>query len=242
MAKPTDKTKQNPGKPAPKADPMGARPKHIQEENVQAPKDDTEFFPKLKVIQGLSPEIVKGDEKYIPGAAPGQLLLTTTPARLIEGEDGIHVVLLECRKRYVEYTPRSQGGGFVASYDSREEMEGKFTKGNDMQTTIDYLCVDADTMTDDEPVVFVLSLDTISKMAVARKIAGYVETYKTLSGVKYHVTAVQARNKKNQPYHNFAIEAAGWLGKPEYNLVLEHQAVNSPKFLPEGTGSVNSEI
>lgn len=223
-------------------DPMANRPKHIQEEDVHAPTDDNQFFPKLKVLQALSPECTKGDEKFIPSAQPGQLLITGNPPEIIDGDEGIDIVLLECRKRYVEYTPRTSGGGFVASYDSREEMEAKFTKGNDMQVTIDYLAVAHETMDEETPVVFVLSLDTVSKMAVARKIAGFVETYKTLSGVKYHVTAILARNKKNQPYYNYAIEAAGWLEKAEYNLVLEHQAVNQPLFLPPGSNTGESEI
>lgn len=223
-------------------DPMGARPKHIAEENVEAPKDDLEFFPKLKVLQGISPEVTRGDEKFIPGAAAGMLLLTTAQPQLLDGDDGVEVVFLECRKRYVEYVPRKQGGGFVASYDSREEMEAKFTKGNDMQCTIDYLFVLAESMTTEEPVVAVLSFDGPSKMAPARKLAGMVEQYKSLSGVKYKVVAVSARNKQNQAYFNFGITPVGWLGKPEYNLVLEHQAVNGPKFLPETTGGADSEI
>lgn len=222
-------------------DPMANRPKHIQEENVDAPTDDQSFFPKLKVLQALSPECTKGDEKFIPSASPGMLLITLSNPELLDGDDGIDVVLLECRKRYVEYVPRKQGGGFVGSYDTREEMEGKFKAGNDMQVTIDYLCVAADTMEDEEPVVFIISLDTVSKMAVARKIAGFVEQYKTLSGIKYKVTAVLARNKQNQPYYNFGITTLGWLDKDQYNLVLTHQAANQQQFLPPGAGS-DSEI
>jgi len=222
-------------------DPMANRPKHIANEDVQAPTDDQSFFPKLKVLQALSPECTKGDEKFIPSASPGMLLITLSNPELLDGDEGIEVVLLECRKRYVEYIPRTKGGGFVASYDTHEDMEAKFEKGNDIQTTIDYLCVAADTMEDDEPVVFIISLDTISKMAISRKIAGFVEQYKTLSGIKYKVTAVLARNKQNQPYYNFGIVTMGWLDKGQYNKVLEHQATNQQQFLPPGAGE-NSEI
>jgi hypothetical protein len=230
----------DPKKNAASADPMANRPKHIQEEDVAAPTDDQQFFPRLKVLQALSPECTKGDEKYIPSATPGQLLITLASPELLDGDEGIDVVLLECRKRYVEYTPRKQGGGFVASYDTREDMEAKFTKGNDMQVTIEYLCVAYETMEEEEPVVFILSLDTPSKMSVARKIAGLVEQYKSLSGWRCRVNAVLARNKQQQAYYNFGITPMGWLDKSQYNLVLEHQAANQQQFLPPG--SDNSEI
>gem|GEM_PF-1419421 len=64
--------------------------------------------PFIRILQALSPEVAKKDSK-IPGAEPGLLLDTVTR----ELHEDIVIVPCITEHLYVEWRPRSQGGGFV---------------------------------------------------------------------------------------------------------------------------------
>ena len=64
--------------------------------------------PFIRILQALSPEVAKKDSK-IPGAEPGLMLDTVTR----ELHESIVIVPCITEHLYVEWRPRSQGGGFV---------------------------------------------------------------------------------------------------------------------------------
>jgi hypothetical protein len=186
-------------------DPMANRPTFIQEEKYELPEQESSFYPRIKLIQALSPEMDDTNDKYIPAAKNGQLLIETNPPTLV---DSVVVVPLMVKKRWAEYIPKKQGGGFVASYDSREAMEAGYTQGNDVAVVIEYLCVLPDTLE-----VFVVPFGSPTALGVAKKWGAFVEQYKTLSGVMYKLSSKTAKNKADQPYKVMVVEPVGWVSK-----------------------------
>lgn len=226
-------------------DPMANRPSYLPSTDVSMPVEEQARFPRLKLIQALSPEITTGHERFIPDPAnpkkpmlsAGELLLQSdTLTRQIDGEEGIVVIPLAVRKRYVEYTPRDAGGGFVASYDSKEEADAERDPANDLQTTVEFLCIEAGS---DEPTPFTITFDTISKLGTAKKWAGFIAQYKTLEGVKYLITGKQQLNKKKQAYYVFNVQPVGWVDKAQFQMIEDLKSDVEPLFLPAET---NSEI
>jgi hypothetical protein len=70
-------------------------------------------IPRLAILQALSPQCNKRDEKYIENAEPGDIC-DTVAGTLYTGADGIFVIPVSYRRAYTEWVPRTKGGGFVA--------------------------------------------------------------------------------------------------------------------------------
>lgn len=237
MAKAPTKTNSPAATTGTGTDLMSNRPNYLQKETFNLPVDEQVRFPRLLLIQALSPEATKGNEKYIPKLEVGTLLLKSdTMVREIDGEKGIVVIPLAIRKRYVEYVPRDAGGGFVASYETKEEMENNKDPENDIQVTIEYLCIEAGV---DDPTPFTITFDTISKLGTAQKWAGYIKQYETMEGVKYCITGKQALNKRKQAYYVYNVQPIGWADKNQLALAQNISGNVSQLFLPSET---NKEI
>ena len=208
-------------------DPMANRPAYVQEENYELPQQESSFYPRIKLIQALSPEMDDSNDKYIPAAKNGQLLIETNPPTLVSPEDGVVVIPLMVKKRWVEYIPKKQGGGFVASYDTREAMEAGYTQGNDIQVTIEYLVMLPDTQE-----VFVVPFGSVTALGVAKKWGTFIEQYKTLSGVKYKLSSKTMTNKAKQPYKVMTVEPMGWVSEQLMHTAKEMIGQNEQLFLP----------
>lgn len=230
MAKPTTNIQSS------NTDPMSNRPAYLKQDKIDMPVEESIRFPRLKLIQALSPEKTKGNDKYIPGLEEGNFILQSdTVLRHIDGEEGIVVIPLAIRKRYVEYVPRIASGGFVASYDTREEMEANKEASNDIQTTIEFLCIEDGI---EEATPFTITFDTVSKLGTAKKWAGYIHQYSTLEGAKYVITGKQVLNKKKQAYYVFEVKPVGWTAK----ATLDYVATMTPALLPLFSNEQNAEI
>lgn len=73
-------------------------------------------IPFLRILAQLSPQVNKRDGKYVPGAEPG-MLFNSVSGELFDGEKGVLVLPCYYNRRYVEWTPREKGGGYVGAYD-----------------------------------------------------------------------------------------------------------------------------
>lgn len=69
--------------------------------------------PTIKLMQGLSPYINKNHEKYVEGAANGDILVTGAD-HLYEGS--INLIVVGFAHNFVEWKPRSTGGGLVGAH------------------------------------------------------------------------------------------------------------------------------
>lgn len=70
----------------------------------------------VKLLQSNSPEVEDGSSKQIPGARAGMFLNTST------GDLYPELVFVPARRdrRYVEFTPRDLGGGFLGVHDPKD--------------------------------------------------------------------------------------------------------------------------
>jgi hypothetical protein len=100
--------------------------------------------PYLQIMQKGSPQVDKKDPGYLPGAQVGMILNTVTGKLYdADGPDapGVRVMHLWFEKREVEWTPRTDGGGYVATHpcdtpllakvkeQSKTGDDGKVSKG-----------------------------------------------------------------------------------------------------------------
>lgn len=222
---------------------LDSPPDHIKQESVDVPSDDFSMFPTLKLMQSLSPEVDPEDEKHEPGAEPGDLIVTGAEGNvLLDGKEGMYFVPMMVRKLYTEWIPRKQGGGFVASYNSKMEAEQNFTPGNDLVVSIEYLCGTKDLSESGKLDVFLLQFNTPTKMIHARNMAKWIKKHGTLSGVFYKLTSKRQKNKAGQVFFNYDINPAGWTEIGIYEAIEKLQDDMKDEFLPELTGPVEEEF
>jgi len=84
--------------------------------------------PFLNILQPLSPACDKRSDDYVEGAEAGMFMHSINqrifPADKDEGHEGIIVIPCHFQSRWIEWVPRSQGGGFVRQYDRNEAPLG----------------------------------------------------------------------------------------------------------------------
>mgnify|MGYP003676249987 CR=1 FL=1 len=73
--------------------------------------DDLQM-PFVRVLHAMSPQLKKSNASFIEGAAQGDIFNTVT-GQVWSGEKGILVLPVYYQLKYIEFVPRSQGGGFV---------------------------------------------------------------------------------------------------------------------------------
>lgn len=73
------------------------------------------LLPFLYVAQSNSPQLKKQNPNYIPGLEAGDIFNTATK-KFWKGETGMRVIPAFFQKAEVEWIPRSQGGGYVATH------------------------------------------------------------------------------------------------------------------------------
>ena len=71
-------------------------------------------IPYINILQSNSPQINPSKAEYVEVAKVGQFYNTVTQ----EVSDSLNVIPVLYQLRYVEWTPREQGGGFVASHSA----------------------------------------------------------------------------------------------------------------------------
>jgi len=177
-------------------------------------------IPFLGLVQALSPELQEGAAKFIPGAKDGSLFNTVT--RELLGST-VYVVPCYTENVYVEWVPRDAGGGFVAVHALDSEVvakarasaksfkDQKTEAGNELQETFymyGLLLDGKEGKTGVSPIVIAF---TGSKIKVYKQLMTQIRTMKgrfPLFAFRLGVSSVTAKNKKNQPYKNFKLEAA----------------------------------
>lgn len=103
-------------------------------------------IPFLRVIQAMSPQLKKSDGKYIEGAGQGMLFNTVTN-EVYDGDEGVLIIPCVYSKQWIEWVPRTQGGGFVSSdHDAsilekcsrNDKKEYILDNGNEIKETAQY--------------------------------------------------------------------------------------------------------
>lgn len=102
-------------------------PEHMQKETGAGNDNVTAadmLIPRLKLLQGLSPEVDSTKDQYVPGAEPGQYINANTHE--LAGE--MYVINLYYEHVYGVFVKRKFGGGFKGSFYSQQEAEAAITQ------------------------------------------------------------------------------------------------------------------
>lgn len=91
-------------------------------------------IPYLRILAQLSPQVNKRDGAYVQGAEAG-MIYNTVENVVYDGEEGVSVIPCYYRRVLVEWKPREQGGGYVATYQGDDPILKKTykdSKGKDI--------------------------------------------------------------------------------------------------------------
>jgi len=106
-------------------------------------------IPYINILQSNSPQLNPSKAEYVEGAKVGQFYNTVSQ----EVRDSLNVIPVLYQLRYVEWKPREQGGGFIASHSAdsgvlgraaRDPMTNKYVLENGnhiVQTAYHYVLV-----------------------------------------------------------------------------------------------------
>ena len=98
-------------------------------------KNDDVSTPILKILHQLSPECNERDAKHVEGAKPG-MIYASGFGKLIDGEEGLQVVIAHSQTRYPEWQERGDSASApVATHekipaDATEEKNGRYRLPN----------------------------------------------------------------------------------------------------------------
>ena len=81
------------------------------------------------VLPQLRPQENNRDGAYVEGAEAG-MLFNTVLNEVYDGVDGVQVVPCHYNRRFVEWKPREQGGGYVQSYETTDPIVNTTTKND----------------------------------------------------------------------------------------------------------------
>ena len=145
----------------------------FEDENTGFEETDNDCFsiPYLQCLQKLSPQCDADKPGYMEDAAPGMFLNSAT-GELYDGEEGVLLIPCHAQRRFVEWVPREQGGGYRGdrSPDSvdlsllERDEKGRFLldSGNHLMDTRYHYCLLV-TETSIDPVVLSLTSTQIKK-------------------------------------------------------------------------------
>jgi len=130
---------------------------------------DSYAVPRLALIEKMSPQVDEAEAEFMPDAKPGMIFNSVTN-QLFPADTGLLVIPCFRQRVYVEWVPRSAGGGFVAVHDKVRGAELMLTtvrdadnndvlpNGNELMDTFEFYVLAADPNTLDwEPAVISMS-------------------------------------------------------------------------------------
>ena len=92
-------------------------------------------IPFLRILAQLSPQVNKRDGSYVEGAEAG-MIYNTVLNEVYSGEDGVLVIPCHYNRRFVEWTPREKGGGYVESYAPTDSIVSTATRNERGEDTL----------------------------------------------------------------------------------------------------------
>lgn len=132
---------------------------------------DDKSTPILKILHQLSPECNSKDSKYVKDAKPG-MIYAKSFGTLIDGEDGINVVVAHTQMRFPEWQERGDsasapvGTHLTLPSDAREERNGRYRlpNGNYVEKTASHFVI----VMGDNPSTALISMKS-TQLKISRK-------------------------------------------------------------------------
>jgi hypothetical protein len=182
-------------------------------------------LPYLKVLQGISNEIQRGDPKQIPGAVAGDIFNSLTK-QLYKGEVGLLVVFAAYDKKWIEWKPRKAGGGLVKISKSKAEAEQNRLPLVGNPDTDSYINETAEHyvlhQTPDGYYMPAVMSMSVTKLGVSRRLIGNMMQEMSAkygipgpnrvlhpSALVYRMTTETEKNKRNETYFVPKFEVVG---------------------------------
>ncbi len=106
-------------------------------------------IPFVRVLQALSPQLNKNKPEFIKGASAGDIFNTVT-GEVWPGEVGVTVIPVYQETKYLEFVPRSQGGGYKGERHasdpdlqntSRDGSKELLPNGNELVKSDQHFCL-----------------------------------------------------------------------------------------------------
>ncbi len=173
-------------------------------------------IPFISILQTLSPMLKKSNANYNPDAEEGFIFNSVT------GEvypDGITVIPCAYKRNYVEWKPRSAGGGYVAEHDRNSPLLKQCTQhaernvlitpnGNELVDTANYYVLlvkgEGDSLEVEKAIIAMVSTNlTLARkwnsimQAKKLRIAGEFRT-PPMFAYSYHLSTVQDSNDQGE--------------------------------------------
>jgi len=195
-------------------------------------------IPFVRILQAMSPQLKKREAEYIEGAEQGDMFNTVTK-QLWTGEDGITIIPCFQTTKYLEFTPREQGGGFrgeISATDpilKRTERQGAkemLPTGNELVKSDQHYCLILDDDGGFQPVVVDMKS---SQLKVSRRWKTQINIFKVkhpktgqiirppLFATQWKFTTVEESNDQGS-WFNYQFENAGLLQNRD--ILLEAKA------------------
>jgi hypothetical protein len=218
-------------------------------------------IPFVRILQAMSPQLKKREAEYIEGSEQGDMFNTVTKQHWT-GEDGITVIPCYQTTKYLEFTPRDQGGGFrgeipatdpVLQRTERQGAKEMLPNGNELVKSDQHYCLVVEADGTYQPVVIDMKS---SQLKVSRRWKTQIAMQKIkhpktgamitppLFATQWKFTTIEESNDQGS-WFNYQIEKVGLLESRD--LMLEAKsfrdsvAAGEVKAAPEeGSSTVSS--
>ncbi len=217
-------------------------------------------IPFVRILQAMSPQLKKREAEYIEGSEQGDMFNTVTKQHWT-GEDGITVIPCYQTTKYLEFTPRDQGGGFrgeipatdaVLQRTERQGAKEMLPNGNELVKSDQHYCLIVEADGTFQPVVIDMKS---SQLKVSRRWKTQIAMQKIkhpktgamitppLFATQWKFTTIEESNDQGS-WFNYQIEKVGLLESRD--LMLEAKsfrdsvAAGEVKAAPEEGSSTAS--
>ena len=218
-------------------------------------------IPFVRILQAMSPQLKKREAEYIECSVQGDMFNTVTKQHWT-GEDGITVIPCYQTTKYLEFTPRDQGGGFrgeipatdaVLQRTERQGAKEMLPNGNELVKSDQHYCLIVEADGTFQPVVIDMKS---SQLKVSRRWKTQIAMQKIkhpktgamitppLFATQWKFTTIEESNDQGS-WFNYQIEKVGLLESRD--LMLEAKsfrdsvAAGEVKAAPEeGSSTVSS--
>lgn len=196
-------------------------------------------IPFLTILQDLSPQVKKRDDKYIEGAEVGMILNTAT-GEVYSGEDGVLIIPAFFKSSLVEWIPRDKGGGWVSEYPIGHTIAHSATRtertkpprlpnGNDLIETRYYFNLHCKPDGSYEATVIGLAS---SGLKVSREWMRQIKLVKIpTSGAigpafskAYRLKTKLSKNGAGQEFYTWSVSTERWVTSEEYHAAKQLEA------------------
>ena len=141
-------------------------------------------IPFVRILQSTSKQVKKSEGAYVDGAVEG-MIYNNVLNKVYSGDKGIQVVPCYYYRRYVEWVPREDGGGYVQAFlpgdniinTTQKNDQGKdvLPSGNYLENTAHFFCIYMDSELGPQKALIPMSSSQLKK---SRKWLSNTQTFR----------------------------------------------------------------